>query len=282
MYYKYKAQCIIQMSRGIIYLITNKENGHKYIGQTTQGMNKRWKQHIQEAIRMSDKPIHRAMRKYGNHNFMIREIDECDESLLNEREQYWINHYNTFESAEGYNATSGGDKLVFSEEIKQKISQKASERIFTSEHVENISIALTTKAKIEPWGMLTEQNRGNGKHCGLKIRGKDLETGLCTDYDNARMAARSITGDPNKNSNILLAARNGGTAYGHKWQLLEEKSKKKSVFGVHKKTGLIGPRHESIADAVRSLNESGTGTGIIKSLRNPGKFSWKGYYWFYG
>lgn len=252
------------MSRGIIYLITNKENGYKYIGQTTQGMNKRWKQHIQEAIRMSDKPLHRAMRKYGNHNFMIKEIDECDESLLNEREKHWIKKYNTFESAEGYNTTSPEDTVVFIKETKPPESTEKA------------------KAKIEPWGILTEQNRGNGKHCGLKIRGKNLETGLCTDYENARMAALSITGNPNKNSNILLAARNGGTAYGHKWQILEEKSKKKSVFGVHKKTGLIGPRHESIVNAVRSLSESGTGTGIIKSLRNPGRFSWKGYYWFYG
>lgn len=269
------------MGRGIIYLITNKENGHKYVGQTTQGMNKRWQQHIQEALRMSDKPIHRAMRKYGNHSFRIQEIDECDESLLNEKEEYWIKHYNTFNSAEGYNATSGGDKVIFSEETKKKISVKASQRIFTETHVENISIALTAKAKIKPWGALTNENRGDGKHCGLPIRGKNLETGLCTDYDNARMAALSLTGDPNKNSNILLAARNGGTAYGYKWQILEDKQKKKAVFSVNKKTGEIGNHYESIADAVRSIAPNTKGTGLLKSLRNPGRYSWKGYYWFY-
>lgn len=256
------------MAQGIIYLIINKQNGHKYVGQTTQGMNKRWQQHIQESMKMSSKPLHCAMRKYGNHNFTIKEIDECDESLLNEKEQYWIKKYNTFESAEGYNATNDEDKVVFIEETKQKI--------LTPEH-----IALTTKAKIEPWGILTDKNRGNGKHCGLRIRGKNLETGICTDYENARMAALSLTGDPNKNSNILLAARKGGTAYGHKWQILEDKTKKKAVFSVHKKTGEIGARYESIADAVRSLNQSGTNTGMIKSLRNPGRYSWKGYYWFY-
>lgn len=265
------------MSRGIIYLIINKENGHKYVGQTTQGMNKRWKQHMQEALKMSDKPIHRAMRKYGNHNFRIQEIDECDEKLLNEREEYWIKHHNTFESAEGYNATSG----TFSEETKNKISEKTSQKILTTTHIENISIALTAKAKIEPWGIITDENRGDGKHCGLQLRGMNLETGLCTDYENARMAALSLTGDPNKNSNILLAARSGGTAYGHKWQILEEKSKKKAVFAIDKKTKEIGDHYDSIADAVRALSGSSKGTGLIKSLRNPGRFSWKGYYWFY-
>jgi len=266
------------MAQGIIYLITNKQNGHKYVGQTTQGMNKRWQQHIQEALRMSSKPLHRAMRKYGNNSFMIKEIDECDECLLNEKEEYWIQHYNTFESAEGYNATSGGERPIFSEETKQKIKEK----ILTPEHIENISIALTTKAKVEPWGALTEENRGNGKHCGLKIRGKNLSTGICTDYENARIAAREITGDPGRNGNILLAARTGGTAYGHKWQILEEKPKKKSVFGINKKTELIEVRFESIAAAVRELNGNGKGTGLIKSLRNPGRYSWYGYYWFYG
>jgi len=270
------------MAQGIIYLIINKQNGHKYVGQTTQGMNKRWQQHIQEAMRMSDKPLHRAMRKYGNHNFTIKEIDECDANSLNEKEQYWIKHYNTFESAEGYNATSGGDNSTLSEETKQKISKKASQRIFTPQHVENISIALTTKSKIEPWGVLTEKNRGDGKHSGIPLRGKNLESGLCTDYENARMAALSLTGDPNKNSNILLAARNGGVAYGHKWQILEEKQKKKSVFGVNKKTEQIEVRYESIAEAVRSITPSAKHTtGLIKSLRNPGRYTWKGYYWFY-
>ena len=269
------------MAQGIIYLIVNKQNGHKYVGQTTQGMNKRWQQHIQEAMRMSSKPLHRAMRKYGNHNFMIKEIDECDESLLNDREEYWIKQYNTFESAEGYNATSGGDKPILSEETKQKITEKAKQKILTPEHIENISIAMTAKAKIEPWGILTNENRGNGKHCGLSIRGKNLKTGVCTDYENARIAAHSITGDPNKNSNILLAARNNGTAYGHKWQILEDKSKKKSVFGVDKKTEMIGPRYESMNAAIRAF-ECTDKHSLVKSLKNPGKYSWKGYYWFFG
>lgn len=277
------------MSQGIIYLIINKQNGHKYVGQTTQGMNKRWQQHIQEALRMSDKPLHRAMRKYGNHNFMIKEIDECSEELLNEREQYWIEQHNTFNSSEGYNATSGagaypeggGSRPEFSDETKQKLIVKASQKILTETHIENISIALTTKAKKEPWGALTDKNRGNGKHCGLPIRGKNLKTGICTDYDNARIAASELTGDPNKNSNILLAARNNGTAYGHKWQILEEKTKKKAVFGVNKKTGEIAVQYESIAAAAKALSNTAKGTGLIKSLRNPGRYSWRGYYWFY-
>jgi len=269
------------MSRGIIYLITNKENGHKYIGQTTQGMNKRWQQHIQEALKMSSKPIHQAMRKYGNHRFTIQEIDECDECLLNEREEYWIKYYNTFESEKGYNATSGGERPIFSQETKQKLSEIASQRILTETHIENISTALTTKAKQKPWGILTDENRGNGKHSGLRIRGKHLKTGEIKEWENARVAAQEVAGSPNKNGNILLSARKGYKCYGYKWEILEDKKKKKAVFGVNKKTEQIEIRFESIADASRSLGGPTKGTGLIKSLKHPGRYSWKGFYWYY-
>ena len=122
------------MKQGVIYLIINKVNGHKYIGQTTQGMNKRWKQHIDQAMRMSQYPLHRAMRKHGNHNFMIRDICECREDELDEKEEYYIKEYNTFESAEGYNATSGGNRPILSQETKDKISKTKKELIYEQEH----------------------------------------------------------------------------------------------------------------------------------------------------
>jgi hypothetical protein len=244
------------MARGIIYLILNKQNGYKFVGNTTLAMNKEWVQHIDRSKRMSSEPLHKAFRDLGIHNFMIKELDECNESELENKTNEWIGKYQP-----EYNSIPIIEKTPSPEPVK---------------------IQKPNRSDYKPWGALTEQNRGNGKHSGLKIRGKNLQTGLCTDYENARMAALSLTGDPKKNSNILLAARNDGTAYGHKWQILEDKSKKKSVFGVNKKTGLIGPRHESIADAVRELGNSGKGTAIVKSLRNPGHYSWKGYYWFYG
>jgi len=246
------------MSQGIIYLIVNKQNGHKYVGQTTQGMNKRWQQHIQEAMRMSDKPLHRAMRKYGNHNFMIKELDECDESLLDEKEQYWIEKYNTFESAEGYNHTSP----VLSNEPKQIESN-------------------TEKEKQEPWGVLTNENRGNGKHSGIKIQGLNIETGEIREWDNARDAAEEVAGDRNKNSNILVSARKGYKCYGYRWKLLETKSKKKAVKAINKVTW-EEYHFESIADAIRKVGGNRSrGTGLIKSLRSNGRYTWKGFIWFY-
>lgn len=248
------------MGRGIIYLITNKENGYKYVGQTTLAMNKKWKEHLEE-MRVSITPLHRAMKKYGSESFMIKEIDECDETLLNEKEEYWIKYYNTFQNEQGYNP-------VIRQEIKTETS------------VEEIIVQSPSSKKKKPWGTFTEKNRGNGKHFGLKIRGKNLQTGKVKDYENAREAAFEITGHKNRNGNILLAARKGGTAYGHRWLILEDKKKKKAVFGVNKKTEQIEVRFESIAAAIRAFKGESNGSNIRVSIKNPGRYSWRGYYWF--
>jgi hypothetical protein len=207
---------------------------------------------------MSPKLIHKAFRKYGIDKFNIKVIDECNTNLLDERELYWIEQYNTYESTEGYN-------IISRQEIRQQYIQQQKE---------------DNNTKIKPWGCLTEANRGNGKHCGLRILGINIETGEEKIWDNARDAAYEITGDRNKNSNILLSARKGYKCYGYRWRILEEKSKKKAVKGVCKRTWQE-VSYESISDAIRNLGNGGKGTGLIKSLRHPHRYTWRGYYWFY-
>ena len=245
------------MSRGIIYLILNKQNGEKYVGNTTLAMNKEWVHHIERSKRMSSEPLHKAFRQFGTHNFMIRELDECEEIELENKTTYWIEKYNPEYNPIPLPQIETPPPKEVPEQIKKRIYLKSPHLI--------------------PWN---ENTRGDGKKLGLKIRGKNLETGLCTDYESARIAAEQVTGNPNNNSNILLAARTGRTAYGYKWQLLEHKEKKKAVFGVNKKTESIEVRYESMAAAIRAF-ECTDKHGILKSLKNPGRYSWKGYYWFY-
>ena len=68
------------------------------------------------------------MNKYGYDNFIPSEIEECDNSLLDEREIYWIAYYNTTNKQYGYNMTTGGGggdtwtNNPNKEEISKKIS----------------------------------------------------------------------------------------------------------------------------------------------------------------
>ena len=71
-----------------IYLITNKVNGKKYVGQSID-IEERWKDHIW-ASKKSKLLIYRAMRKYGIDNFDFSILEECSIDKLDEREIYWI------------------------------------------------------------------------------------------------------------------------------------------------------------------------------------------------
>ena len=93
---------------GVIYKITNKVNGKIYIGQTIQDVKERFYQHcarITDAA-VLNMAIHRAIFKYGKENFTLEVLETIDSSLLNEREQYWISHFDSYNN--GYNSTEGG------------------------------------------------------------------------------------------------------------------------------------------------------------------------------
>lgn len=92
-----------------IYKISNKINNKVYIGKTNRTVEKRWREHRRSynKQRNEKRPLYNAMRLYGIDNFFIETIEQVDYSVVNEREQYWINYYNSYN--DGYNATIGGD-----------------------------------------------------------------------------------------------------------------------------------------------------------------------------
>ena len=47
------------------------------------------------------------MRKYGVEHFFIEAIEQVEDTLLNQRERYWISHYDSYYN--GYNETQGGE-----------------------------------------------------------------------------------------------------------------------------------------------------------------------------
>lgn len=107
-----------------IYKIINLINDKSYIGKTQRDIDTRWKEHLRKYTKYENIPLYRAMRKYGIENFTIEKIEECENDIVNEREQYWIQFYNTY--AHGYNGTLGGDGslLEFPEEEVMEIITK--------------------------------------------------------------------------------------------------------------------------------------------------------------
>lgn len=111
-----------------IYRLRNKINEKNYIGQTTN-FKRRMIRH--KADSKHPEPIykvHRAIKKYGIENFEISVLEECTEEMLDEREIYWISHFDSFNN--GYNMTGGGNGFGIGEgSPSSRISTLTAKRI---------------------------------------------------------------------------------------------------------------------------------------------------------
>ena len=93
---------------GFIYKITNKINNKCYIGKTSGTIEKRFQEHIKAARYDNNKIcLYQAMHKYGIENFIVEEIEECDNSILSSKEIYYIQYFDSYKN--GYNMTVGGE-----------------------------------------------------------------------------------------------------------------------------------------------------------------------------
>ena len=95
-----------------IYKITNIVDGKCYIGQSTD-INDRWIKHRSRPFQVNDISyntlFYRAIRKYGLENFTFEVVEECQCDMLNEREIFYIDVYNSHFTKNGYNMTFGGE-----------------------------------------------------------------------------------------------------------------------------------------------------------------------------
>lgn len=78
-----------------IYKITNLQNKMCYIGQSAN-IAERWRQHIKRGVgaeTATRNKLYTAMKVYGVENFTFEIVEECERSLLNERESYWQDYF---------------------------------------------------------------------------------------------------------------------------------------------------------------------------------------------
>ena len=107
-----------------IYLITNKNTGQMYVGQSIN-IQKRFGEH-RCVTGLGHSRIDNAINKHGAENFSFEIIMtvENDTEKLNDAEREWIAILNTYEDDFHYNLTPGGDfspsKLP---EVREKISK---------------------------------------------------------------------------------------------------------------------------------------------------------------
>lgn len=108
-----------------IYCFENKIDGKKYIGKSID-LRKRILDHINSLRRNKDDCtyLQNAWNKYGEENFDVFIVEECNSENLLEYEKYYISELST-KRPNGYNLTDGGDGshgFKHSEETKARLS----------------------------------------------------------------------------------------------------------------------------------------------------------------
>lgn len=243
---------------GFIYKITNLINGKIYIGQTRRTIKIRWQEHLKSK---DNCPIHIAMQKYGIENFKVEEIEECDNTLLNQKEIEYIKQYNSYDSSVGYNATKGGNSNP-----ETMINWVYSHPQEVKQHLDKIRPIAIQKFKDEPE---LQKKREEARQAGyqryikenheqwLEQQRKKLEKGR-------KALKKEYETDPSK---IIKRAQENG------------KKASRAVYQIDIKTNQIIQIFESCSEAARSLGKEGGHTNISRACRK-GTTSY-GFKWAY-
>lgn len=119
-----------------IYKIENLLNGKIYIGQSIH-IERRWQQHCQLS---ADSLIANAIKKYGKENFSFQIIEECDESLLNSREMFYIQQYDSL-VPNGYNIEEKQEQksCIYIKYSKETFLQIIQDLISSNESMQSIA-----------------------------------------------------------------------------------------------------------------------------------------------
>ena len=259
---------------GFIYKISNTINDKVYIGQTTLSIEERWQEHFKK-INKGKETIYKAIRKYGFLNFYIEKIEECENSLLNDREIYWIKYYDSYKN--GYNETLGGEsgcKYDHNEIIKK--------------FLELNDTALT--AKYFNCSIHTVRNILNAHNIKYKflVPIEILDPNTLEVIYSFDSMTEALSLNPDWHIGTISAAVSGkrNSAYGYFWREKGDNNKtfqklfkqKRKVIQYDKNMNQI-QIHESIQAALRSVGGKETSRSISNALNGRAKtaygFKWK-------
>lgn len=140
-----------------VYVHTNKVNGKRYVGVTSQEPEERWNNGRGYTKRQPH--MYNAIQKWGwenfDHEILFSNLSVDEASRI---EQSLIDEWRLQDREYGYNAQSGGlISATLSDEIKEKISAALTGRQLTEEHREKISKAKKDKPLSEKQQAVLEQ-----------------------------------------------------------------------------------------------------------------------------
>ena len=148
-----------------IYQITNKRTGRRYIGQTTQTFDTRWR-YLKSQGRHSSRELQADWHELGSDAFEFEVLEVCPDDLSEEERYTWCNEREIahiggdWRIDDLYNDRPGGGNSPMSEEARRKLSETATGRTHTKETKKKMS-KLKLGENNPNYGGLSDEHRQN-------------------------------------------------------------------------------------------------------------------------
>ena len=213
-----------------VYMHTNKANGKRYIGITSQPVANRWKGG--NGYR-GQKRFYSAIKHYGWNGFVHEILFEgLTKNEAEAKEKEFITWYRSNDSRYGYNVENGGVIHKLSDEQKEHLRQVNKGKTHTEEtkakmsksHRGLSSVWLKgSKQSDETIAKRFKNAHGSGNHRAMAVYQYDLDGNFIAKYEYMGMV-KAILGIKNTSHISLCCNGKRGKAYGYMWSFqFEEK-----------------------------------------------------------
>jgi hypothetical protein len=181
-------------------------NNKLYVGKTISTLKVRLGEHCRESRRQraENRPLYRAMRKYGEDKFSICLLEEVDIDKLSERETYWINELNTYSN--GYNATRGGEgKTTYDDDFEINVIIDYQNGMHVNAIAEKYQCDHTTvRKRLRSAGIKTNTNSVDQRK--YIVQQYDVNGNFISSFDSIHSAAQYLIDNGAKTSKIGLVS----------------------------------------------------------------------------
>lgn len=277
---------------GYIYCITNQVNQKKYVGLTIRSLSVRFKQHKSDRNKYPNIPLYKAFNKYGVENFSISLLEEVDNSMLSEREIYWIDKLGTFISKNGYNATLGGQggHRIYDDNDKERIVELWESGMSISD-VNNVTgigenfissvVQELPNFKEHTQEIITSRIR---KTRGRRIKQYSLTGEFVKEYETASDARREL-GLSSSTQIISCCQIPTYTCHGYLWRYAEDEPPEKNThYGKRRRVDQYDTDMNYIttySTITEAAEKCGTKPGAISDSCTHDNWKAGGYFWRY-
>lgn len=231
------------MNDFVVYVHTNKTDGKRYVGITSQGVGRRWRP---DGSGYKENPhFWNAIQKYGwdgfSHDIVASGISRSDACRM---EKELIAEYKCCDQRFGYNVSPGGEHNTMSEEGRRRLSEsrKGKNTGKDNPNYGNHKLAgknnpnYGKKHSEEMRKLMSERRKGNGLHKfsdehRRKISenhggGAKKKMVFCVEtetiYESINDAARAVGINKKLISNCCRGVKHYNTAKGYHWRFCEE------------------------------------------------------------